>query len=98
MADTVVVSSSKNVAEQNRMGLTPACTLETIKRFHGAPGESAANPAPRSIEADAPVRSAINHLAFQLGQDGGIPRAAAEVLARRIIEIENRLTAIEAAR
>lgn len=48
--------------------------------------------------ADAPRREAINQLAHQLGREAGVPRAAAEVLARRIVDIEYRLAVLEAQR
>jgi hypothetical protein len=49
MSDTVVVSPAHNVPDENKLGLTPRCTLETAKRFHGQPGETPSDEAIKRI-------------------------------------------------
>jgi hypothetical protein len=50
MAETVIVSPARTVSEESKMGITPQCNVETIKKLHGQPG------APLSDEARARIR------------------------------------------
>ena len=53
MSQMEIVVPAHTVSEQYKMGITPSCTLETVKMFHGEPGAKSSN------EAAARIRKSL---------------------------------------